>query len=150
MIIADIIAKLIEEMLTDGNGYAEVKRNDLAAQIGCVPSQVSYVISSRFTAERGYRIESRRGGGGCIRIVRVQMQKNEYLMHFFHAVGTSIGEREAAAYLSSLRDNGIITEREVDLLFSSLSSGAFERIAPEHRNNIRADILRHIIITLMR
>jgi Transcriptional repressor of class III stress genes len=150
MIIADIIADLIEQMLADGGGSAEIKRNDLAAQIGCVPSQVSYVIGSRFTAERGYTIESKRGGGGCIRIVRVQMHKNEYLMHFFHAVGSSIGERESEAYMQSLLGNGIITERESALLCASLSSGALERIAPEYRNNIRADILRQIIMALMK
>ena len=71
MILSDHIAKLIEQMLEDGGGTTEVRRNDLAAKIGCVPSQINYVITSRFTPERGYVTESRRGGGGYIRIVRV-------------------------------------------------------------------------------
>ena len=87
MILSDHIARLIEEMLEEGGGTTEVRRNDLAAKIGCVPSQINYVITSRFTPERGYVTESRRGGGGYIRIVKKQMHKNEYLMHFFHAIG---------------------------------------------------------------
>ncbi|MGM9636251.1 MAG: CtsR family transcriptional regulator, partial [Candidatus Avispirillum sp.] len=71
MLITDQIAKLIEQMIEEGNGSANVQRNDLAQSVGCVPSQISYVISSRFTPERGYKTESRRGGGGYIRIVRV-------------------------------------------------------------------------------
>ena len=71
MLITDQIAKLIEQMIDDGDGSANVQRNDLAQSVGCVPSQVSYVISSRFTPERGYRTESRRGGGGYIKIIRV-------------------------------------------------------------------------------
>ena len=71
MLISDNIARLIEKMLDDGGGFAELKRNDLASQLGCVPSQINYVITSRFTPERGYITESRRGGGGYIKIVRV-------------------------------------------------------------------------------
>ena len=95
MVLSDHIARLIEEMLEEGNGQAEVRRNDLAARIGCVPSQINYVITSRFTPERGYVTESRRGGGGYIRIVRVPMTKSSYLMHFFHAVGEVMEENEA-------------------------------------------------------
>ena len=75
--LTDSIAKMIEEMLNEANGTLELQRNELAGRLGCVPSQISYVIASRFTPERGYVIESRRGGGGCIRIVRKQIGRNE-------------------------------------------------------------------------
>ena len=75
MLISDAIAKLIEQMINEGQGAAEIKRNDLAGQLGCVPSQINYVITSRFTPERGYIIESRRGGGGYIRIIRKHTTK---------------------------------------------------------------------------
>ena len=112
MILSDHIARLIEEMLEEGGGSTEVRRNDLAAKIGCVPSQINYVITSRFTPERGYVTESRRGGGGYIRIVRIKMTKNEYLMHFFQAIGQTLDEAEAKAYLKNLIEHGIMTERE--------------------------------------
>ena len=105
MLLSEHIAKLIEEMIEEGEGSTNVRRNDLAQRLGCVPSQVSYVISSRFTPERGYITESRRGGGGYIRIVRVPMSKDEYLMHFFQAIGTSLSENEAKAYVRNLLEN---------------------------------------------
>ena len=149
MLISDSIAKLIEQMLDDGDGLVELRRNDLASRLGCVPSQINYVITSRFTPERGYITESRRGGGGYIRIVRVNMSADEYLMHFFHAIGDSIDENEARAYLVNLRDKGVINDREARLVWASLSDGALEKTPKEEKNRIRADILRHVILTLL-
>lgn len=149
MLLSEHIAKLIEEMIEAGEGEANVKRNDLAQQIGCVPSQVSYVISSRFTPERGYITESRRGGGGYIRIVRAPMTKNNYLMHFFHAIGASVSETEAKAYVRNLMENGIITQREAVIINSAVSSSSLEKLDGRVKNIIRADIMRHILMTLM-
>lgn len=148
--LADQIARLIEEMLEENGGALELQRNEMAGRLGCVPSQISYVITSRFTPERGYLIESRRGGGGCIRIVRKQMHHNEYLMHFFYAVGNAIEEKEAAAYLKNLRDNEIVTPRETALLGTALSAAALSDVPPEVRNTVRAQILRHVLLSLMR
>jgi transcriptional regulator CtsR len=147
--LSDNIARLIEQMLDAGDGSADVKRNDLAAQLGCVPSQITYVITSRFTPERGYLIESRRGGGGYIRIVRVDMTRSQYLMHFFRAIGDSLDEREAAAYLMNLKDRGIISDREQNILNAALSASALDKVPADKRNAVRADIMRHILMTLM-
>lgn len=149
MILSDHIARLIEEMLEEGGGSAEVRRNDLAAKIGCVPSQINYVITSRFTPERGYVIESRRGGGGYIRIVRMQMTKSEYLMHFFQSIGKSLSEQDARVYLSNLIDHGIITEREGRLAAQTMIGSALDKCPPSVRNGVRADIMRHILALLM-
>ena len=136
-------------MINEGQGETEIKRNDLALRLGCVPSQINYVITSRFTPERGYIIESRRGGGGYIRITRKQMGKNEYLMHFLYAIGDSVDEKEAIAFLRNLIDKEVVTAREYVLLASTLSNNALVKIAPEYRNTVRADILRQIILRLM-
>ena len=150
MLITDQIAKLIEQMIDDGDGSANVQRNDLAQSVGCVPSQVSYVISSRFTPERGYRTESRRGGGGYIKIIRVPMTKDQYLTHFFYAIGDGISEREAQAYIRNLADSGAITNREARMIKSSCSDAALERVrSADGRNDLRADIMRHVLIALM-
>ena len=149
MIISDQIAKIIEEMLDSSGGTAEVRRNDLASKLGCVPSQINYVITSRFTPERGYIIESRRGGGGFIRIVRARMTANEYLMHFFHAVGDELDAGDAKAFVSNLFDHGIVTERERSLILSTLTGGALDRVPADQKNAVRADIMRHVLITLM-
>ena len=149
MLISDYIAKIIEEMLNEGGGSTEVRRNDLASRIGCVPSQINYVITSRFTPERGYIIESRRGGGGYIRIVKAQMTKNEYLMHFFHAIADELDEKNAAVFTLNLYDRGIITEKEAAIIKASLCGSSLDRLHPSERNSVRADIMRHIIMTLM-
>ncbi len=149
MKISDAIAKMIEEMLDESGGELELRRNDFATKMGCVPSQINYVITSRFTPERGYMIESRRGGGGYIRIVRKEMHKDEYLMHFFYAIGEYIDESEAAAYLRNLLGNNIINEREYKIISASISNAALASIEARGRNSVRADIMRHIILSLM-
>lgn len=147
--LTDMIAQMIEEMLNEGNGILELQRNEMANRIGCVPSQISYVIASRFTPERGYIIESRKGGGGCIRIVRKQMGKNEYLMHFFCAIGDSIDESEANAYLSNLASTGLLSPDGHALARAALSNSALATIAPTHRSVVRAGIFKQMILTLM-
>ena len=147
--LADYIAQMIEEMLRENNGILELQRNEMANRIGCVPSQISYVISSRFTPERGYIIESRRGGGGCIRIIRKELARDEYLMHFFCAIGDAIDEAEAIAYLRNLLDNELMTDREVRLAAASMSNSALSAISPIGRKQIRAQIFKQILLSLM-
>ena len=148
--LTDTIAKLIEEMLNEAGGSLELQRNDMASRLGCVPSQISYVITSRFTPERGYIIESKRGGGGCIRIVKKQMQRDEYLMHFFYAIGNDMDERTLEAYVSNLLDNGFIDVREKAIICAATSGAALGSLPPEIRNSVRAQIFRHIILSIMR
>ena len=150
MLLSDIIANMIEQMLSESGGSLEIKRNDLAGRIGCVPSQINYVITSRFTPERGYIIESRRGGGGYIRIVKKEMSKNEYLMHFMYAIGESIDEPSVLALVSNLLGNGIVSEREAVIIKKAVSGPAFANIPGEYKNYVRADIMRHIIPAIMK
>jgi transcriptional regulator CtsR len=122
----------------------------MATRLGCVPSQISYVISSRFTPERGYMIESRRGGGGCIRIVRKQIGRDEYLMHFFCAIGSAIDEGEAIAYLDNLYGNALTTERELLIARAAMSTPALSALPPSARATVRADIFKQILLSLMK
>lgn len=142
MLMTDIIANMIEEMLRESNGELELKRNDLAGQIGCVPSQINYVITSRFTPERGYMIESRRGGGGYVRITKVQMNRDEYLMHIFHSIGNDLDIRSCKAFINALYDNDIITPREKNIITSVF--------AIPMTDDVRADMMRQIILALMK
>lgn len=149
MLISDTIAKLIEEMIENGSGSVEIRRNDLAEQLGCVPSQINYVISSRFTPERGFIIESKRGGGGYVRIVRKAMTKSDFLMHAFQAVGNRISENDAKAFVSNIAGTGIMSVREASIVCTALSERALAGAPPEARDSVRADILKHIILSLM-
>lgn len=141
MLLSDAIAQIIEQMLKDGGGKLELKRNNLADKMGCVPSQITYVIASRFTPEQGYITESRRGGGGYIRIIKKQLHKNEYLMHFFQAIGEKLDESSALAFITNLVDNHFITPRENKIIRVAL-------MATEGDEN-RADIMRQIILIIM-
>ena len=148
--LSDTIAKLIEQMLDESDGALELQRNEMATRLGCVPSQISYVITSRFTPEKGYIIESRRGGGGCIRIVRKQMQNDEYLMHFFYAIGESISEREALAYLNNLLGNELISKKSYDIIAAATSNSALADLSPQAKDIVRARIFKHTILALMK
>ncbi len=150
MLISDSIAKLIEQLLKEGDGETEIKRNDLANTLGCVPSQINYVITSRFTPERGYIIESRRGGGGYIRIIRKQMDRDEYLMHFLYAIGDEVDERTSEAFLRNLCDKEIINEREEALLRSATSKASLKKAGDGNENALRADMMRQIVLGLMK
>ena len=90
MKISDHVANYILALLEEENGRAEIQRNELAESLGCVPSQISYVITSRFTPEQGYLVESRRGGGGYIRITQIQMDASSAIMHTVNSVGDSL------------------------------------------------------------
>ncbi len=142
MLMSDLIANMIEEMLKESGGELELKRNDLAGKIGCVPSQINYVITSRFTPERGYIIESRRGGGGYVRITKVQMSRDEYLMHFFHAIGRELDLRSALAFAASLADKDMITRRELNIILSVMKMPMSD--------SVRSDMMRQIILALMK
>lgn len=147
--LADQIAALIEEMLNESGGNLELKRNEMAAELGCVPSQISYVISSRFTPDRGYIIESRRGGGGCIRIVRKQLTKDEFLMHFFYAVGEKLSESEANVYIENLREAGVFTPREAYMISNAVSNSSLSVLPRSLRDITRASVFRHVLLSFM-
>jgi len=149
MILSKEIAGLLEKMLEEGGGELSIVRNELALRLGCVPSQINYVISSRFTPERGYLVESRRGGGGFIRIRKIPMGKDEFLMRFFHAAGESLDLESARFFLSELCSAGILTVREARLLLSAFSDRALEQVERSGRDFLRARIFRNMILELL-
>ncbi len=119
--ISDAIEQLLIRMLSEEGGCLELRRNELAEKLGCVPSQINYVITSRFTPERGYIIESRRGGGGYVRITKKMIHGNEYLMHLFCAIGSEIDIKSAGIYVSELLERGLVTKREGNIMAAMLS-----------------------------
>lgn len=119
--LSDMIERLLMQMLDEEGGSLELRRNDLAQRLGCVPSQINYVITSRFTPERGYIIESRRGGGGYIRITKKVIHKDEYLMHLFCSIGKALDQKSAGLFLMDMQERGVVTEREAALINAALS-----------------------------
>lgn len=146
MKMSDTIAAFIMDCLSDGGGVAELQRRGLAERFSCVPSQINYVIETRFTPENGYLVESRRGGGGYIRIVRVQDDKQRMLLEAARAAGGQLTQNEAARLIRSFLSIGLLTPREGKLLMGACTDGALSEIAPEHRDRIRAAVFRCAIL----
>ncbi len=149
MRLSDIIARMIEQMLTDADGIAEIQRNELASRVGCVPSQINYVITSRFTPEQGYVVESRRGGGGFIRITRMEQSGHEMLAQVINAIGDRLNEETARLYISSLCRSGFISPEAGRLLHAASSAQVYREVPLTSRDIVRAAIVKQMLITLM-
>ena len=149
MVLSEKIARLIEAMLEEQGGTLEIGRNELATRMGCVPSQINYVITSRFTPQKGYIVESRRGGGGFVRITKVRFDRNSYLMHFYHAVGDSLDGTTAKVFLLQLTSDGILSPKEATVLSAALSDDALMLIRREDRDPVRARIFKTVILKLV-
>ena len=148
MILSEQIAKMIEEMLDEAGGELSLGRNELAARMGCVPSQINYVITSRFTPARGYVVESRRGGGGYVRITRLKFDRRRLLLHFYDAVGSAISERDSAALVRALCTEEAITEKEAYLILSLTCEEALSPLPPADRSILRAHLIKTTLLRL--
>lgn len=151
MLISEKIARMIEEMLDDCGGILELQRNDLATKIGCVPSQINYVISSRFSQNHGYMVESRRGGGGYIRITRINVDdKSKFLMHFLGAVGDLLDQSTARVFTTALYENELISAREFKIISSLMTDKALEDIEDRYqRDAARAKMMKTVLLNLV-
>lgn len=145
MKLSDAIADMILNMFDDDTPTIQIQRNDLAAQFGCVPSQINYVITSRFTPEQGYRIESRRGGGGYIMITRAATKENA-IMSLVNSIGKSIDEKSAKANIYNLHCQGLISDKAGRIMMSVVSDNNFKGIENETKNQIRANLLKQMLI----
>jgi transcriptional regulator CtsR len=146
MRISDIIAGFIDEMLSEMGGTAELQRAELASRFNCVPSQINYVISTRFSPEHGYIVESRRGGGGFIRISRVEMEPKMLVMHTVNAVGERVDINTATALIANLRQGGAIGNDEARLMLSAIGNSALRPARQEERDTLRASIFKQMLI----
>lgn len=151
MRISDLIAQYIMNMLEeDGSddSSATIKRNELAETLGCVPSQINYVITSRFTPEQGYIVESRRGGGGYIKITRISMDKHTALTHLMSSIGDSIDAGSAAAIVKELVTRQMIDVSTAKLMIATVAERPYQTLPPEQRDKLRAAILKNILLTI--
>ncbi len=147
MRISDIIEEFIKDMLEEDNSVT-LQRNDLAEHFNCVPSQINYVISTRFTPIHGYYVESQRGGGGYIKISRVNVTKSDYLMHTITSIGNNITAKEIDIFVKNFLDKGIIDETEA-MLIKSATNDKVLTIENPIKDEIRAKILKNMLITLV-
>jgi len=147
--LSDIIEDFIKDMLQHTQkSQLEIKRNELASYFGCAPSQINYVLTTRFTVDKGYYIESRRGGGGYILIRRINFLENKPLAEILNEkIGDSITYDAASSLLNGLLDLNLISERELQIIKTTLNDRILS--SSNNRNKLRAEILKAILMVIL-
>ncbi len=148
--MSDIIEQYLKSILQNSQGEAvEIQRNELADQFRCVPSQINYVISTRFSLEKGYIVESKRGGGGYIRIQKVDIPNyGELLEHIHRTLRQEIDQESAEGLIYQLQEAGFVNAREANMLRAASSRDTLQLKLPL-RDQIRAILLRNMLIALL-
>ena len=150
MRLSDSIEQFIKDLLNEESSEVELKRNELAEYFGCAPSQINYVLATRFSPDHGYLTESRRGGGGYIRIVRVVQAGSQRLMYLVNdRIGDSLEEEECIRLISQLKEQRIVTADEAALMASSVSARALSVPVPDSlKNAMRARMMKSMLMTV--
>ena len=147
--ISDLVAARIMELLQEQNGMAEIRRNELAETLGCVPSQINYVLTSRFTPEHGYIVESRRGGGGYIRITRVRVDRGSAVMHLVNSIGSRMDYPTARAIIGNLEEQSIISAQTAGVMDAAMRDRPYADVSPAVRDYLRANLLKHMLMSTL-
>ena len=152
MRLSDAIEQFIKTMLTQEVPEVELKRNELAEYFNCAPSQINYVLATRFTPDHGYIIESRRGGGGYIRIFRMAQDTSEQLIYLLNQrVGDSIDALAASHLVQQLREREVVTDGEAAMMNAALSPQALSLpLSAEMKDALRARILKNMLLEVAR
>lgn len=147
MRVSDIIEEFIKEMLEEQEEAIEIQRNELAEYFNCVPSQINYVIATRFKPSQGYYVESRRGGGGHIKIRKISNSKEDYIMHIINNIGNEMTTNEVDILISDFLSYGLINEKEAKLLKVATSDNVLQ-LPKEVKEQLRARIFKNMLLNL--
>ncbi len=152
MRLSDAIEQFIKTMLTQDEQEIELKRNELAQYFNCAPSQINYVLATRFTPDHGYIIESRRGGGGYIRIFRMEQDTSEQLLYLLHErVGDSITSLESEHLVAQLKERQVITPAEAAIMKAAICEACYTLPIPAAvKDALRARILKSMLLEIAR
>ena len=147
MRISDMIEEFIKDLFEEEDSI-EIQRNDLAEHFNCVPSQINYVIATRFKPSQGYYVESKRGGGGHIKIRKVNITKSNYFMHIINSIEDSLSSQEVDIFISNFLSYQMISQIEAKLLKVATSDNVLSLPQPT-RDEIRAKIFKNMLINLI-
>ena len=148
MRLSDLIEQYIKDLIADNDDFTEFGRNELAQYFNCVPSQINYVISTRFSPERGYYVESRRGGGGNIKIKRIDITKDKYIMHVINSIDDVITQQEADIIINNLLDYGIVT-KDIAKLLKVATNDKVLNLPIEYRDSVRTRIIKNMLVNII-
>ncbi|WP_066640513.1 CtsR family transcriptional regulator [Desulfolucanica intricata] len=149
--LSNLIEKHLKKLLEESSiGYIDIKRNELAEYFNCVPSQINYVLSTRFTYENGYLVESRRGGAGYVRIIRLSLKEQDRIIAVItKIVGNSISQAAAERVINRLFEENIINMREANIMKAAIHRNVLKIDLP-WRDSIRALILKAMLVALLK
>ncbi|UHC64837.1 transcriptional regulator CtsR [Bacillus sp. FCW2] len=148
--ISDIIEQYLKQVLDqNGKEILEIKRSEIADKFQCVPSQINYVINTRFTSERGYIVESKRGGGGYIRIIKIKMNNEVVLINniISQQIHTHLSQAASDDIILRLLEDGVISEREAKMMVSVMDRSVLYIDLPE-RDELRARMMKAMLTSL--
>lgn len=148
MKLSDLIEEYIREIISS-NDSVELKRCELADRFNCVPSQINYVIQTRFVPELGFYVESRRGGGGYIKITKINLDKSDYISNLMEKIGSNLSQSVIDVYLNEFVMYNILDEKMAKLIGVAVSDKSLAKINSMDRDYIRADIFKNLIINLI-
>ena len=147
--LSDSIERFIKELMSE-DAHIELRRNELAQHFGCAPSQINYVLATRFSVDHGYLIESRRGGGGYVRIVRMHARDDENLLNaLLKRVGNSIDEETVNAMVQQLQDCELVTNNEAALMRAATARNALS-LPVSGKDVLRAAVFKNMLIQVFR
>jgi len=147
--ISDIIEQFILKTIGDDDSV-DISRNELASFFRCAPSQINYVLETRFTVDRGFIKESRRGGGGYIKISKINLEDDDYVNTLIlESVGDELTAKRLSQILDKLQDQKIISKRESQIVYSSLSDNSLA-MPFTIKDAIRARAFKNVLTTLLR
>ena len=150
MNLVDMIERYIkEEVEKCENDILEVRRSDLAELFSCVPSQINYVISTRFAPEMGFYVETRRGGGGYIRIKKVAAYQDDIIADIFDKIGSKMSQSVVDIYLKALLDYNVIDKNIAVVIKVATSDKALSNLNYEDRDITRANIFKNVILNVI-
>lgn len=149
MNISDLIADTLLQLLKEQNGTIQIQRNDFANTIGCVPSQINYVISSRFTKEQGYIVESRRGGGGFIKLIKIETDRNEFIFYLINSIGECLDETTAKKIIENLYEDQRISKAQALLMLSCVLEDNFRQLNELDRKIVRSHLVKSMLLSII-
>ena len=148
MNLSDLIEQYIMEAIADSE-QAELKRSEIAQEFNCVPSQINYVISTRFIPELGFYVESKRGGNGYIKISRINLSKSDYVKDLIYNIGGKMSQSVMEVYLRELLRYNVIDDKNSSIISAALSEKSLNQVEKLKRDQVRADMFKNILVNLI-
>lgn len=148
MKLSDLIEQYILDFFKE-NEMVELKRSELANKFNCVPSQINYVISTRFIPELGFYVESRRGGGGYIKICRTNLNRSDYISDIIDKISQNLSQTTLDVYLNDFVRYNILDKKTVNIVRVALSDKSLAKVDKYDRDLVRSDMLKNIIVNII-